>query len=124
MRGESVRDPEVAKHEILSCVSSKWSVCVIRCLGGGPMRFSALRRDVGGISQRMLVLTSRGLERDGLLRRNVFATAPPRVDYTLTTLGRTLVKPALALVSWAERHRARIHRARDAFEGMERRKRH
>ena len=104
--------PEIAPREIVSRVSGKWSICVIGYLRDGPMRFSALRRDIEGISQRMLALTLRSLERDGVLTRNVLPTAPPRVDYTLTPLGRTLLKPVLALVTWAERHRVQIDRAR------------
>ena len=112
--------PRLATREIVSRVGGKWGICVIGYLHDGPMRFSALQRDIEGISQRMLALTLRNLQRDGLLTRNVLPTAPPRVDYTLTPLGRTLVKPLLALTTWAERHRLQIRRARDAFDGMER----
>jgi DNA-binding HxlR family transcriptional regulator len=81
------------------------------------MRFNELRRSIGGISQRMLTLTLRGLERDGLITRTVFPTIPPRVDYELTTLGRDLLDPVSALGAWAIRNQAKIARARERFDG-------
>jgi DNA-binding HxlR family transcriptional regulator len=104
-----------AMREILSLVGDKWSVMVIVNLTEGARRFSDLKRSIEGISQRMLTLTLRGLERDGLLSRTVFPTIPPRVDYDLTRLGRTLIEPVTALAIWAERHRSEIERAREAF---------
>src|SRR6202008_196981 len=80
----------VAVSDVLARVGDKWSVLVVTRLGSGPIRFNELRRTVGGISQRMLTLTLRGLERDGLVTRTVFPTIPPRVDYELTDLGRGL----------------------------------
>ena len=88
---------------MLARVGDKWSVFVIMLLGGGPRRFNEIKRMVGGISQRMLTLTLRGLERDGLVTRTVFPTIPPRVDYELTDLGRGLWKPVEALGKWAQR---------------------
>ena len=85
-------------------------------LGGGPLRFNELRRSIGGISQRMLTLTLRGLERDGLITRTVFATVPPRVEYALTALGRDLLQPVSTLGDWALRNQAKIARARDQFD--------
>src|SRR5215813_13107849 len=85
---------------VLSRVGDKWSVFVIMMLGDGPKRFNELKRQIGGISQRMLTLTLRGLERDGLVTRTVFPTIPPRVDYTLTALGRSLLDPVNALSDW------------------------
>ena len=79
-----------AISEVLARIGDKWSVLVVTRLGQGPMRFNELRRAIGGISQRMLTLTLRGLERDGLATRTVFPTIPPRVDYALTPLGRLL----------------------------------
>ena len=75
---------------MLARVGDKWSVLIVSLLGDGPQRFSEIKRMVGGISQRMLTLTLRGLERDGLVTRTVFPTVPPRVDYELTELGRSL----------------------------------
>src|SRR6202161_43671 len=102
---------------ILARVGDKWSVFVIMRLGNGPRRFNEIKRMVGGISQRMLTLTLRGLERDGLVTRTVFPTIPPRVDYELTVLGRALWKPVEALGMWAREHQAEIERARTRFDG-------
>src|SRR5689334_24714571 len=90
-----------AVASVLSRVGDKWSVLVIMLLSDGPRRFNELKRMIGGISQRMLTLTLRGLERDGLVKRTVFPTIPPRVDYELTDLGRGLRKPVEALGRWA-----------------------
>jgi DNA-binding HxlR family transcriptional regulator len=102
---------------ILSRVGDKWSVFVIMYLGNGPVRFNEIKRMIGGISQRMLTLTLRGLERDGLVTRTVFPTIPPRVDYELTELGRGLSKPVEALGRWAVEHQAEIESARARFDG-------
>jgi DNA-binding HxlR family transcriptional regulator len=102
--------------EVLSRVGDKWSVQVVMLLGGGPRRFNDLRRTVGGISQRMLTLTLRGLERDGLVTRTVFPTIPPRVDYELTDLGHSLWKPVEALGKWAIANAGTIEAARRTFD--------
>jgi DNA-binding HxlR family transcriptional regulator len=107
----------VAVREVLNLVGDKWSVLIVGVLGNGPLRFSEIKRTTEAISQRMLTLTLRGLERDGLLTRTVTPTIPPRVDYELTRLGRTLLEPVLALARWAERHRVAIQAARDRFDG-------
>jgi DNA-binding HxlR family transcriptional regulator len=101
---------------ILSRVGDKWSVLVIMRLGEGPRRFNELKRMIGGISQRMLTLTLRGLERDGLVRRTVTPTVPPRVDYELTELGHDLRGPVAALGEWAIRHQSCIQAARAHFD--------
>lgn len=106
----------LAAREVLNRVGDKWSVLIVGLLGDGTKRFSELRRAIEGISQRMLTLTLRGLERDGLVTRTVFPTVPPRVDYALTPLGQTLLEPVRALGAWAEEHRAEIQAARDAFD--------
>ena len=103
-------------REILNRVGDKWSVLVIVLLGEGPARFSELKRTIDGISQRMLTLTLRGLERDGMVKRTVLPTNPPRVDYALTPLGRTLLAPVTVLATWAQDHRAAVQRARDKFD--------
>jgi DNA-binding HxlR family transcriptional regulator len=102
--------------EILSRVGDKWSVQVVVQLGEGPKRFNELRRIVSGISQRMLTLTLRGLERDGLVTRTVYPTIPPRVDYELTGLGCSLLKTVRALGSWAIENRNEILEARRRFD--------
>jgi len=89
---------------------------VIMLLGNGPRRFNEIKRMVGGISQRMLTLTLRGLERDGLITRTVFPTIPPRVDYELTDLGRGLWQPVEALGEWARQHQTEIEDARTRFD--------
>jgi len=102
--------------EILSRVGDKWSVQVVVQLGTGPKRFNELRRIVGGISQRMLTLTLRGLERDGLVTRTVYPTVPPRVDYQLTGLGCSLLKTVRGLGQWAIQNRDEILEARRRFD--------
>lgn len=105
-----------AVSEILSRVGDKWTVMVVEVLGSGPKRFNEIRRLIGGVSQRMLTLTLRGLERDGLVTRTMFPTIPPRVDYELTDLGRSLRAPVEALGLWARANRARIEGARQRFD--------
>ena len=109
-------------REILALVGDKWSVYVVAVLSQGARRFSELRRTIDGISQRMLTLTLRGLERDGLVTRKVYATVPARVEYALTPLGETLLEPVQALASWAGQHRAEIQQARDRFDKRARRR--
>ena len=109
-----------AISDVLARVGDKWSVLVVTRLGAGPLRFNELRRSIGGISQRMLTLTLRGLERDGLVTRTVFPTIPPRVDYALTALGRDLLNPVSALGEWATRNQDKIARAREQFDGTAR----
>jgi DNA-binding HxlR family transcriptional regulator len=106
----------VAAREVLNRVGDKWSVYVVSLLGDGPKRFSELKRTIDGISQRMLTLTLRGLERDGLVTRTVFPSVPPRVDYELTPLGRTLLGPVQALAEWAQANGQEIHTARARFD--------
>jgi DNA-binding HxlR family transcriptional regulator len=105
-----------AVREVLSRIGDKWSVQIIAFLRDGPRRFSELRRSIEGISQRMLTLTLRGLERDGLVTRSVEPTIPPRVDYELTPLGATLLVPIMGLGAWAEANREAIHTARSQFD--------
>jgi DNA-binding HxlR family transcriptional regulator len=101
---------------ILQRVGDKWTVLVIGKLGDGPMRFNELRSAVGGISQKMLTTTLRGLERDGFVTRTVFPTIPPRVDYELTDLGRELLEPVTALGEWARQNTGRVNAARARFD--------
>ena len=102
---------------VLARIGDKWSVLIVSRLGARAMRFGELKREIGGISQRMLTLTLRGLERDGLVTRTVFPTIPPRVDYALTPLGRSLLEPVKGLGDWALKNIARIEAARRAFDG-------
>ncbi|CAN5373642.1 helix-turn-helix domain-containing protein [soil metagenome] len=105
-----------AVGSILSRIGDKWSVLVIMLLSDGPRRFNEIKRMVGGISQRMLTLTLRGLERDGLVTRTIFPTIPPRVDYELTKLGHSLKEPVQHLGSWAFEHLPQIQTAREKFD--------
>lgn len=107
-------------REVLARVGDKWSVLVVGMLRDGPLRFSELRRSIEGISQRMLTLTLRGLERDGLVTRTVTPTIPPRVDYELTRLGRTLLEPITALAQWSEANRAAIQASRNKYDAAAR----
>jgi DNA-binding HxlR family transcriptional regulator len=103
-------------HEILSRIGDKWSVLVVSLLGGGPLRFNELRRQIHGISQKMLTATLRTLERDGFVTRTVFPTTPPTVSYELTDLGRELLVPVKALADWARKNQERLEAARRRFD--------
>jgi DNA-binding HxlR family transcriptional regulator len=103
-------------REILDLVGDKWSLYIIATLKDGPVRFNELRRQIDGISQRMLTITLRGLERDGLVKRTLFPTIPPRVDYELTDVGRTLLAPVKALVTWANTNQENIQNARVQYD--------
>src|SRR6201985_2384257 len=105
-----------AVSEVLSRVGDKWTALVVTTLGDGPRRFNEIRRALGSISQRMLTLTLRGLERDGLVTRTVFPTVPPRVDYELTKLGRSLWVAVQPLGTWATEHLLDIRKAQEKFD--------
>ncbi|WP_281413675.1 winged helix-turn-helix transcriptional regulator [Methylomonas paludis] len=117
----SVRQAETSHSEcravadILARIGDKWTVMVIGVLSHGPMRYNQLHRAVEGISQRMLTLTLKGLEQDGLLKRTVYPTVPPRVDYQLTELGLTLIVPLQSLYEWAVENRPAMQAARKKF---------
>ena len=101
---------------VLNRVGDKWSMMIVMMLSRGPLRFSELKRAIDGISQRMLTLSLRGLERDGLVTRTVTASIPPRVDYELTELGASLRAPVKALGDWAIAHIACIRAAQVRFD--------
>jgi DNA-binding HxlR family transcriptional regulator len=105
--------------QVLARIGEKWSVLIIIMLAARPHRFSELKRAIGGVSQRMLTLSLRGLERDGLVKRTVFPVVPPRVEYELTPLGRSLHAPVSALGDWARSHLAEIDAAREVFDRKE-----
>lgn len=104
---------------ILSRVGDKWSVLIVIALRDGPKRFNELKRAANTISQRMLTLTLRGMERDGFIKRTVTPTNPPRVDYELTPLGHSLREPVEALGRWAFEHQAEIKRAQARFDARQ-----
>mgnify|MGYP003578446073 CR=1 FL=1 len=101
---------------LLSRIGDKWTVLVVQTLGEGPRRFNELRREIPSVSQRMLTLTLRNLERDGLVSRPVTPTIPPRVDYELTELGQSLLKPILGLAGWALDNVDAIHAAQAQYD--------
>jgi DNA-binding HxlR family transcriptional regulator len=103
-------------REILDRIGDKWTLYVITLLGQGTKRFTELKREIDGISQRMLTVTLRGLERDGLVSRKVYAVMPPHVEYSLTEMGRTLLDKSIAFVIWAEDHLHEIDAARTSYD--------
>src|SRR5882672_6271380 len=109
-----------AEIETLARIGDKWTVMVVGALSKGPIRYNEIHRIVDGISQRMLTLTLKGLEQDGLVTRTMFPTIPPRVDYELTELGRKLIVPLQGLYDWAVEHRADMLAARGRFAEKQR----
>jgi DNA-binding HxlR family transcriptional regulator len=107
-----------AMGDILNRIGDKWSVMIVGYLKRKTMRFNELRHAIGGISQRMLTLTLRNLERDGLVTRTVFPEIPPRVEYQLTELGRTLTEPLDALWNWAAEHQNDVSTARREYDAQ------
>src|SRR6516162_2761085 len=119
--GASVLDPRCPSRLVLDRIADKWTALVIQILAGGTMRYAALQREIGGISQKMLTQTLRSLERDGLVQRTVHPVVPPKVEYSLTKLGRTLIEPLQGLCRWSEKHLAELqaNRARAKQGGVE-----
>lgn len=109
-------DDACRTREVLDIVGDKWSLLVVRHLSQGPRRFSELKRDIDGISQRMLTVTLRALERDGILTRTVRAVMPPHVSYELTPMGTSLRAAALPLLEWSITHLAHIDTARAEYD--------
>jgi DNA-binding HxlR family transcriptional regulator len=103
---------------LLQRIGDKWSVLVVETLGQGSKRFNELRREIPSVSQRMLTLTLRNLERDGLVSRTVTPSIPPRVDYELTALGRSLQAPIRGLVDWAMKNTATVHEAQASYDAQ------
>jgi DNA-binding HxlR family transcriptional regulator len=102
--------------ELLSRIGDKWTLLAVRALGKGPLRFNAIRREIAGISQKMLTLTLRNLERDGFVTRTVVPSTPPQVEYALTELGRDLERPVSAIAQWAWENAQRIESARQVYD--------
>jgi DNA-binding HxlR family transcriptional regulator len=105
-------------RQALDRIADRWTILVLLALDDGPRRFTELARRIEGVSQKMLTQTLRGLERDGLITRTVHATVPPRVDYELTALGRTLGGPITAVRQWALDHMADVLAAREAYDAQ------
>lgn len=116
---ESDRRHCLALGAVLDRIGDKWTVMVVGALSKGPVRFNALRRLIGGVSQRMLTITLRGLERDGLVQRTLYPTIPPRVEYQLTELGQTLIEPLRQLGEWSETNLPSIEQARERFDASQ-----
>lgn len=108
---------------VLARISDKWTALIIRSLAARTLRYNELQREVAGISQKMLTQTLRALEEDGVIARKVYPVIPPMVEYSLTPLGRTLVKPVLAICEWAERYLPKIEAHRREHQRMCARKR-
>src|SRR5678816_3529004 len=103
-RGASVMNAHCLSRVVLSRIADKWTALIIHVLATGTRRYAALQREIGGISQKMLTQTLRSLERDGLVQRTVHPVVPPKVEYSLTKLGRTLIEPLQGLCRWSEKH--------------------
>jgi DNA-binding HxlR family transcriptional regulator len=115
-RPEVSQDAEICPiRDVLDRVGDQWSLLVLGALAHSTLRFNALKREVEGISQQMLARTLKRLEEDGLVSRKLFPVIPPRVDYALTPLGRSFLKPFAALIEWANSHHAAIRAARKSY---------
>lgn len=115
-RGE-VYQGDCPARAVLDRIGDKWTMLVIGTLAGAPKRrFNELKRSIGGISQKMLTQTLRDLERDGLVKRTIYPEVPPRVEYELTHLGRTLCEPLEAITQWSHDHIGEVRAAQDAFD--------
>jgi DNA-binding HxlR family transcriptional regulator len=115
-RPDPARIDTCRARDVLDRIGDKWSVYVISLLGDGPRRFTDLLRTIDGVSQRMLTVTLRGLERDGIVTRKVYPVVPPRVDYDLTPTGHTLLATVRQLVEWADAHTGDIDAARARYD--------
>ena len=107
-----VFNPNCDSRQVLALLADRWSMLILYALAGGVLRHGELKAKVGGISQKMLTQTLRALERDGLVAREVFAVVPPHVEYSLTPLGRTLLRPLRAICLWAQDHLREVRAAR------------
>lgn len=116
----NVYSADCPTRTVLDIVADKWTSLVIVALVPGTKRFQQLKREIGGITQKMLTQTLRSLERDGLVQRRAYPTVPPRVEYTLTALGRTITKPLRALQDWSVANVEEIQRARAAMDARAR----
>jgi DNA-binding HxlR family transcriptional regulator len=116
----NVYEAECPTRFALNRIADKWTVLVVCSLEQGTKRFSTLQREIGGVSQKMLTQTLRGLERDGLVTRTIYPTVPPKVEYTLTPLGRTLVGLVDAIRVWSETHIEAVMNAQKVYDSVDR----
>lgn len=119
----SVIDADRADHcrvvaAVLDRIGDKWTIMVVSVLTDGPARFTTIMREIGGITHRMLTLTLRGLERDGLVKRTAYATVPPKVEYELTEMGRTLTTTLIPLAHWSEANWQAIQKAQQQHDAL------
>jgi DNA-binding HxlR family transcriptional regulator len=112
----NVFDSNCPTRQVLDCIADKWTVLIIRRLADGTLRFAQLRRAVDGISQKVLTNTLRGLERDGIVTRRIYASVPPKVEYSLTSLGRSLCNLVEDICSWAEANIEQVQAAREIYD--------
>lgn len=115
----NVLDPRCPSRLVLDRIADKWTALIIQVLAGGTKRYAVLQREIGGISQKMLTQTLRSLERDGLVQRKVYPEVPPRVEYALSKLGRTLIEPLQAICRWSEKHLAELEANRAKARGAQ-----
>src|SRR5438477_4538750 len=111
--GASVLKPQCPSRIVLERIADKWTALIIQVLANGTQRYASLQRTIGGISQKMLTQTLRSLERDGLVLRKVHPVVPPKVEYSLTPLGRTLIDPLNAICHWSEKYLPQLQANRD-----------
>ena len=117
----NVFSDKCGSQQVLELIANKWTALVIYALAQGTRRYSELQREIGGVSQKMLTQTLRNLEQDGLVQRRVYPVVPPKVEYSLTPLGRTLIDPLRAICKWAEQHLHKLQAARASHaDGRER----
>ena len=116
VRTRDVMDPSCPSREVLRRIGERWTPLVIEALSRGPLRFTRLREAIGGVTPRVLTATLRGLEKDGVLTRTIFAEVPPRVEYELTPLGDSLLEPIRVNCTWAETHLDDVLAARDRWD--------
>jgi len=116
MQDPDVFDPGCPSRLVLDRIGDKWSVLIVLVLTDGPCRFTGLRDRINGLTPKVLTQTLRGMERDGLITRTVYAEVPPRVEYELTPLGGSLRAPVEAVRDWAEKHVTEVVSARDSYD--------
>ena len=112
--GPSVLDPDCDSRKVLDRIADKWTALIIHVLSTGTKRHGELRRQISGVSQKMLTQTLRSLEEDGLVNRKIYPVVPPMVEYSLTPLGRSLIEPLAAICRWAEKHLPELEAARES----------
>jgi DNA-binding HxlR family transcriptional regulator len=118
--GPSVLDPNCDSRKVLDRIADKWTALIIHVLSTGTKRHGELRRQISGVSQKMLTQTLRSLENDGLVNRKIYPVVPPMVEYSLTPLGRSLIEPLEAICRWAEEHLPELEAARERAKSAKR----